>query len=166
MPPSGGQLIDLTGLRFGRLAVLGQSGVRVAPRGFRAITWLCRCDCGSETEVRGQHLRSGATQSCGCLQRERTASLAGSLHPLWQGDEIEYTAAHYRVRAIKGRAHNHSCVDCGQPAGEWSYVGGCPRERISDGWNTKGYRYSPDPERYVARCISCHRRHDFSAEAA
>jgi hypothetical protein len=52
--------MDLTGQRYGRLTVkhrLGQS-------------WLCVCDCGKEKRVLQLSLRSGATQSCGCLARE------------------------------------------------------------------------------------------------
>lgn len=29
--------------------------------------WLCRCDCGKEKEVFEQNLKSGKSQSCGCL---------------------------------------------------------------------------------------------------
>lgn len=32
--------------------------------------WLCRCDCGKETTVRGSDLRSGGRKSCGCLLLE------------------------------------------------------------------------------------------------
>ncbi len=34
--------------------------------------WLCLCDCGSITTVRGSGLRSGSTKSCGCLARNVT----------------------------------------------------------------------------------------------
>lgn len=46
--------------RYGRLTVIGN-----AKGG-----WLCRCDCGTEKVVRAQCLKSGATQSCGCYQRD------------------------------------------------------------------------------------------------
>lgn len=46
--------------RYGRLAVVAE-----APGG-----WLCRCDCGADKIVTGNHLRSGAVSSCGCLHRE------------------------------------------------------------------------------------------------
>jgi len=29
--------------------------------------WRCRCDCGNELELRRSNVRSGNTQSCGCL---------------------------------------------------------------------------------------------------
>jgi hypothetical protein len=58
---------DLVGQTFGRLAVLSR-----APRETRTedVKWLCRCVCGNESNVRSVLLRSGKTQSCGCLRRE------------------------------------------------------------------------------------------------
>lgn len=58
----------ITGERFGRLVVVGQKG-RASDR---HILWECRCDCGGTTVVSGRDLRRGHTQSCGCLQKERT----------------------------------------------------------------------------------------------
>lgn len=56
---------DLTGHRFGRLTVLIRDRVR---RGH--AYWRCACDCGNEASVASSALRSGNTQSCGCLHRE------------------------------------------------------------------------------------------------
>lgn len=56
---------DLTGMRFGRLTVLGQSG-RINQR----ITWLCKCDCGNTVSIMTSHLTTGRNRSCGCLQSE------------------------------------------------------------------------------------------------
>lgn len=56
----------LPGMKFGRLTVTSE-----APRsrsGRRAF--LCTCDCGRETVVEIQSLRSGNTTSCGCYQFE------------------------------------------------------------------------------------------------
>lgn len=60
-------LIDLTGMKFGRLTVLRQSAP--IPSTTAAI-WACRCECGEITDVASPHLRSGATRSCGCLARD------------------------------------------------------------------------------------------------
>src|SRR5690349_8096034 len=35
--------------------------------------WRCVCSCGTVTTVNGAHLRSGHTQSCGCLHKEVTS---------------------------------------------------------------------------------------------
>lgn len=59
------KLIDLTGQRFGRLVVIKYLG---------KSTWQCKCDCGNEVAVHGGNLKSHSTQSCGCLQKERTSS--------------------------------------------------------------------------------------------
>lgn len=64
------------GARFGRLTVTG----RGAPQGARQRpTWACVCDCGVRVTVRQDHLRSGASASCGCLKVERT-KVANSTH--------------------------------------------------------------------------------------
>lgn len=52
---------DLTGIKFGKLLVIGQS----SQKGY----WRVHCDCGTEKSVRGSSLNSGNTKSCGCLVR-------------------------------------------------------------------------------------------------
>lgn len=69
---TGRALIDETGNVHGRLTVL-----RMVPRSLtRRPTWLCRCTCGSFTEVTGVHLRNGSIRSCGCLQADVMAGRA------------------------------------------------------------------------------------------
>lgn len=70
-------LIDMTGMRFGRLSV-----VRIAPTSRqgsqRCRVWWVKCDCGSpERMVNGTTLRQGRSQSCGCLHRERLRAQRG-----------------------------------------------------------------------------------------
>lgn len=62
---------SLAGNKFGRLTAI-ELGPRVGKR--REITWRCRCECGTDINVRSVFLRSGHTQSCGCLFRERRAA--------------------------------------------------------------------------------------------
>lgn len=57
---------DMTGLTFGKLYVIKDTGKRYN----REIIWKCKCECGNFTEVRGGHLRNGQTKSCGCGQLE------------------------------------------------------------------------------------------------
>lgn len=66
---------DIAGQRFGRLVAVRYVGLKkVGTQGQRKSIWLCRCDCGSETEAHAQNLRKGTTQSCGCLLREVRSS--------------------------------------------------------------------------------------------
>ena len=55
-------------MQFGRLSVIE----RAQNQGKR-VMWRCLCECGAEIVTRGHHLTSGATQSCGCLNRERSS---------------------------------------------------------------------------------------------
>jgi hypothetical protein len=52
------------GERFGRLVIVGES------HGTRKRRFDCLCDCGQSKNVALSKLRSGNTQSCGCLQHE------------------------------------------------------------------------------------------------
>lgn len=65
-------LKDLTGERFGRLMVLHRDETKPKGHGHKAY-WICQCDCGNIKSIIGDHLRDGTTQSCGCLQKERTS---------------------------------------------------------------------------------------------
>lgn len=60
------KLDDLTGRVFSRLTVLH----RMENKG-NSTVWRCLCECGLEKDVLGSGLRSGNTESCGCLQKER-----------------------------------------------------------------------------------------------
>lgn len=60
MPP----LIQITGMRFGKLVVVRQS--KSCKNG---AAWECLCDCGTLTIVSGCSLKTGNTTSCGCHRR-------------------------------------------------------------------------------------------------
>ncbi len=81
------KLVDLAGLRFGKLTV-GPNHVR---RG-RQTFWPCICDCGNgQIEVWAASLRAGKTRSCGCLHKEaavrwtKHGQEGSKLYKTWQG---------------------------------------------------------------------------------
>lgn len=59
------QKLELNGQRFGRLLV--ESFDRVHGGHSR---WNCLCSCGVRAAILSNHLRTGRTRSCGCLQQE------------------------------------------------------------------------------------------------
>lgn len=74
------EIIDLVGERFGRLQVIGLDEDRNKLENERVergeivhskIFWMCRCDCEKTRSVAGASLRNRATQSCGCLKRNK-----------------------------------------------------------------------------------------------
>ena len=60
---------DLTNQKIGRLTVICQQGRNKD----RHILWLCECECGNKIVVSSNALKSGHTQSCGCLQKDNTS---------------------------------------------------------------------------------------------
>ena len=56
--------VDLTGKKFGKLTPLYY---------IKGGKWHCKCDCGNECDVDTRNLNSNHTQSCGCLQKEKTS---------------------------------------------------------------------------------------------
>lgn len=67
-----GRASDQTGRVFGRLTVVKEKERYVSPGGQTKRMVLVRCICGSELRVHLSALRKGDTQSCGCLQSEKT----------------------------------------------------------------------------------------------
>lgn len=67
---------DETGNVYGRLKVLA-----IAPENSKAkyakTYWICVCICGNFKSVEGSKLRSGHTQSCGCLRPVKKYLLHG-----------------------------------------------------------------------------------------
>ena len=62
--------VDLLGQRFGRLVVIKRDGSKKGKS-----TWLCQCDCGNLKVVTSDKLKSGTTQSCGCMAVEKITNL-------------------------------------------------------------------------------------------
>lgn len=93
---------DLTGKKFGKLTVLKQGDVHITSGGHRQIMYICRCDCGNEVTVSASNLRSGITQSCGCI---KTPDLTGK--------KINRLTALKRDESRKGMTYYICRCDCG-----------------------------------------------------
>jgi len=77
------------------------------------------------------------------------------------GTSITYSSVHSALVAQRGRARHQACVDCSQPAREWSYDHTDDNELTSG----TGARFSTDIQRYVPRCKPCHRAFDAVKQA-
>lgn len=78
---------NFVGQRFGRLVV---------QRRVPGSAWMCQCDCGKVSFVLTGNLKSGGSQSCGCLWKEKitTHGLTGSpAYKTWK-------AMHERCRSV------------------------------------------------------------------
>lgn len=68
------QLKAYIGKRFAHLVVIEYAGKRDGMH-----RWKCKCDCGNETIVDQSKLRSGWTESCGCVKAERIRAGLGCI---------------------------------------------------------------------------------------
>lgn len=105
---------------------------------------------------RAHHPRTGATpENAARMQVERLREG----NPTWRGDAIGIAAAHDRVRAVRGRAGTHACVDCGGPARDWALRHDSQDRRHAP----NGRAYSILIEDYQPMCRGCHIRYDRAA---
>jgi len=94
---------DLAGMVFGKLRV-----IEVAERRSSTYYWRCRCDCGNIKVIRGSHLSSGNTVSCGCNKNE-FEDLTGK-----RFGRLTVVAYHNFRKKRRGKMHYWECVcECG-----------------------------------------------------
>jgi hypothetical protein len=60
------EIIQLVGQRFGKLLVIKFSHVNR----HKQSLWVCKCDCGNTKCILSNNLRSGRSNSCGCVTKD------------------------------------------------------------------------------------------------
>lgn len=91
--------LQLAGFRFGKWFVVDFAGFNKRGSG----TWNCLCDCGNENVVIGSELKSGSSQSCGCLKIQVSTSNATT-------HGMKYTPLYNVYRGMKDRCYNKNCA--------------------------------------------------------
>lgn len=85
------------------------------------------------------------------------------LHPGKRKPGTDYRSAHKRVARRRGKASEHACASCSEPAFHWSYDHRDPDEFINP---ATGCPYSLDPDHYQPKCVPCHLNGDLARRAA
>ena len=112
-------------------------------------------------QLRDRGLREARARAwaCATCMRPVSSGTATRLQSPSPGQTVGYKGAHSRVRAVKGSAAEHLCIDCGNPAKHWSYDHTDPDEHTSDSGP-----FSLHPDRYQPRCHKCHRNFDLACK--
>lgn len=100
-----GKRIEMSGRTYGHLTVLEEHSQDASG----SIMWLCLCDCGQQSVVRGTHLRRRLTSTCGCRTGYVPTTFTEGVHYnvdesgcwIWAGrmDRNGYGKAHDPLRA-------------------------------------------------------------------
>lgn len=120
-------VVDITGQRFSRLVALRISG---SDQYGRRI-WECICDCGATAHVKSGNLRSGNTESCGCLLREHSRRIIKLAQARMRGPSHWKYNPHLTQEEREGRRSvkvilwrravyqrdGYTCVLCGEKGG-------------------------------------------------
>lgn len=93
-----------------------------------------------------------------------TRGLRGSETSQWKGDNIQYRAAHARLRSQRGKPD--VCAHCGGEAHEWALRNEAEIVMIQATGPRIGLRYSPRPDDYISLCRPCHRLYDRERDPA
>ena len=127
-------LIDLTGMRFGKLTVISFCGVNKHHKRL----WQCRCDCGSITVTTGSDLRKGHTKTCGCSWRkENQAVFHESYVEMFttKGESFMIDADDYdRVKNVCWYMKHGYVLGCinGKEVNLHRFLTECPKDAIVD----------------------------------
>lgn len=95
------KLVDVTGMKFGRLTVISRGENDAAGQ----ARWNCQCECGNTTLVRGFQLRSGQIKSCGCLSVEKFLDRVKT-HGLSKDENGKPTRLYKLYQGMKHRCYN------------------------------------------------------------
>lgn len=95
------------GEKIGYWVILG----RASGYNGKGAYWHCRCICGAERDINGEHLRNGATTSCGCMQGQ-SVSEANLINLIGQRFGT-LTVVQKSDKKVKGDVYWQCVCDCG-----------------------------------------------------
>lgn len=99
---------DLTGIQFGNLTVIEETGQRKD----RYVLWRCRCVCGKDILANTRELKRGTVKSCGCITESK--GHRGCRAENLAGKRYGSLTVLYRIENQNGRTCWMCRCDCGR----------------------------------------------------
>ena len=170
--PKKGERTNLIGRRYGRLIVDSIVSEDYGANGcFFQYRYLCNCDCGGSKVIPASSLKSGRTNSCGCLHKEELLR-RNQKHNL-SGTDIFIKYYHMKDRCFNSNATNYKRYGgrgikiCDEWLGEngfdnfvkWSYANGYKEGLSLDRIDNDG-NYEPSNCRWVVFREQCFNRNN------
>jgi hypothetical protein len=140
------------GKRFGSLTVVEENEKQRLPSGQIVRSFLCRCDCGNQSNVKLVHLNHGKIISCGCKAKTKDGEGGSHLCKLWRS--LKHRTSEKGID--RHRYFDRGITVCEEWKNnwfsfrEWALTNGYKKElQIDRIDNNKGY--SPDNCRFVTQ---------------
>lgn len=163
---------DLVGQTFNYLTVVEFSHTTNNGKS-RYTFWKCICSCGNEKVVRGDHLKSGNTKSCGCHKKKVDSEKALKLKEVNRKHGKANTSLYNKWRAMVDRCYNienkrfHDYGEIGiKVCKEWLEFETFEKWALSNGYKenleidriNNNDNYEPSNCRYITRKENCNNR--------
>lgn len=150
---------DLTGMKFGKLLVIGLDESKSDK--WNSTFWKCQCDCGKTVVARGRNLIQGYKKSCGCLkQNDLTGKRFGRLYVcdligkngrnsvyLCKCDCGNYTEV-FQSNLTQGKSTSCGCYQKESASERFSKHGKRSTRLYEIYYNMKSRCYNPNNKRY------------------
>lgn len=120
---------DLTGKEFGRLKVIREATKVERQHKARGHTyWICQCVCGAQVMIRGNNLKQGNAQSCGCSPRTTHKN---------NSRKVEMIGKRYGLFTVIREANDEEMIGRKTAEAFWLSRCDCGNERIIRGSNLR-----------------------------
>lgn len=158
--------LEIIGKNFGRWTVISSAETRETPSGSKKAYWKCKCSCGTEKEVRAEHLLRLKTKSCGCHKSEKAAQQQTThggrdllIYGVWT--QMLQRCGNPKNKGWK-RYGGRGIIVCDEwknfdPFYEWSKLNGYAIGLTIDRINNNG-NYEPSNCRWVTNLVNCRNR--------
>lgn len=109
-------MIDMTNKKVGLLTILYRDNTKPTGKG-KEVFWICKCECGQLTSVRGSDLRREKTKSCGCLNKQQAKiNITHTInHKIKQENKqlLDKTFGFLKVLEVEDNIAKCQCLLCG-----------------------------------------------------
>jgi hypothetical protein len=164
-----GNLIKIeVGTKFNRLTFVSEAGFKNKKR---VCNWVC--DCGNDTVIRLDAVKSGDTSSCGCFHKEQSSKSMSATFKKHGFTKLNIKLVQL-LTLIKQRCYNEKCKEYKWYGGkgikvceewiknpsvfyEWCILNGWEKGLQIDRENNNG-NYEPNNCRFVTREVNCNNR--------